>query len=994
MKQELNDQNGDLTKFYPDGIYVQKFNSKSSTPMYEPVHKPKQLYLKRKLPRKKQKEFITYCNAKAKQVTKSETTGKVKKKLNSKSKKSTQSTNNIKYQKNKTLVKPDFIDDGGRSFSKKVCSLGKCGDLHAYNVCKFKRPFGYMSDIINIFEQDKNFVPVDRRFYSIPLLQKKNKVGFTSFELLDFVAQIKMVSFNPNNLNDKANIPGTNIPLTKLLSPFKIDFYFVRICDKDLVKKEDLTIEDVLIDPTNISEHEINEEKITPIMHFSVVILCEGCVFKPHIVTICREFEKEEKDVCILSTNTNESIIYNIANYRLFIIVDYMDDLYQACLNSDTISVNEKINLGTPYGGFNAGYPVYFTKFEAEIAYAPAVKNHKNLSAFAENVEDSNEQIPDEEDSNEQIPDEEDSNEQIPEDQNQIPEQNDEQIPDNTILIENLKKAIKDSNLEDLFLNEQIYNNIANSLLIFEEKSQLQDERKQELNNRINEMINETENIDNLKENQVIDNLIKRSDITFHGKNLLQQNRKVKLNELQQDLLQYYKEIINNTDVSLQLREIQLAIGNEIRLTAEQKVVLFDLVNEKYQKSIQQEKINNINEKISKESNIVKLQVDIKDEIDDDNDLTFQQKRELHNIRNEKIRNLCGNTELTRFQEEIENESFFGNLIDRGHYDKMIQLNASLNEDQKKILQDLRKQRLVLLINKNYDSLLNEIRQSKDIERLKDGGYYVNRIKEVRQEYLTNERTRDKLDQARRSRLDSLNNIERLKDDGYYVNQINKIRQKYLTSERTQNKLDQARRSQLDSLYGNDENQSYDLLLELIHNSENINEILSDSEISKDIQMLNQTLLTGNRDLVLLENTRKQNYNDGLYDILKSAIENENNIDKLKTTWMQAIEKIEYEYLTNERNKTILQELLNKRIQYLQQLEEVPKQESNQPTTNPDKADLDRNLAGTVDQQITYIINQYKKTLSAEDQRKYFPRTKTKTVSEIIKKAYDTIQDK
>ncbi|CAG8583153.1 21444_t:CDS:2 [Cetraspora pellucida] len=362
-------------------------------------------------------------------------------------------------------------------------------------------------------------------------------------------------------------------------------------------------------------------------------------------------------------------------------------------------------------------------------------------------------------------------------------------------------------------------------------------------------------------------NLIKQSDITFHKKSILQQNRKTKLNKLQQDLLQYYKEIINHTDISSQLREIQLAIERETRLFAKQKVTLFNLVNEKYQKSIQQEIINNINEKINKESNIVKLQVDIKDEIDDDNNLTFQQKHELHNIHNEKIRNLHG-----------------------GHYDKMIQLNVSLNKGQKKELQDLRKQCLILLINKNYDSLLNEIQQSKDIERLKDDA------RRSQLDFLISE-NENQIYNSLLTKIQQSKDIERLKDD------------------------DQVRRSQLDSLYGNDENQSYDLLLELIHNT---------------------------------------------------------------------INKIEYEYLTNERTKSILQELLNKRIQYLQQLEEVPKRlqtkhpieevESNNSTTNPDKADQEHNLAGTVDQQITYIINQYRKILSAEDQKKYFPCTKTKTV--------------
>ncbi|CAG8655239.1 24538_t:CDS:1 [Cetraspora pellucida] len=125
-------------------------------------------------------------------------------------------------------------------------------------------------------------------------------------------------------------------------------------------------------------------------------------------------------------------------------------------------------------------------------------------------------------------------------------------------------------------------------------------------------MIKETENIDNLKKNQVLDNLIKCSDITFHERNLLQQNRKVKLNKLQQELLKYYKEIINQTEVLLQLQEIQLTIGNKERLTAKQKVTLFNLVNEKFLRNTQQEKIKNIQEKIEKETNIVKLQVDIK----------------------------------------------------------------------------------------------------------------------------------------------------------------------------------------------------------------------------------------------------------------------------------------------------------------------------------------------------------------------------------------------
>ncbi|CAG8772350.1 16816_t:CDS:1, partial [Cetraspora pellucida] len=109
----------------------------------------------------------------------------------------------------------------------------------------------------------------------------------------------------------------------------------------------------------------------------------------------------------------------------------------------------------------------------------------KNIFINKPILDNSNKQIPenlpnelDESNNNEQLFDELD--EQLPEEEDQIPdqieEQEEQQIPDNTFLIENLKKAIKDSKLEDLFLNEQIYKDIVNSLLIFEEKNKLQDE--------------------------------------------------------------------------------------------------------------------------------------------------------------------------------------------------------------------------------------------------------------------------------------------------------------------------------------------------------------------------------------------------------------------------------------------------------------------------------------------------------------------------------------
>ncbi|CAG8676124.1 2659_t:CDS:2, partial [Cetraspora pellucida] len=537
------------------------------------------------------------------------------------------------------------------------------------------------------------------------------------------------------------------------------------------------------------------------------------------------------ENCCAIKIHENEDKKINESNFQEY--------LYIALYGTVKIYINEQ-----EFKNIFNNKPVLDNSNKQIPENLPNESNESNNNEQL-SEEQNEQQLPDEH-KEEQLPDEQEE-EQLPDKQEeeQLPDkQEEQQIPDNTFLIENLKKAIKESKLNDLFVNEYIYKNIVNSLLTYEEKIELQDERKQELNNRINEMINETENIDNLKDNQDIDNIIKRSDITFYGKNLLQQNRKVKLNKLQQDLLEDYKEMINRTEVLLQLRELQLAIGNDERLIAEQKVILFDLINKKLQRNTQQEKINNIQEKITKTNEIVKLQVDIKEEIDSDKDLSTQQKRELHNLRNEKIRNLRGNIEMIRLQQEIENESFV------------------------------------------------EIQQTKDIERLKDEGYYVNRITEVREEYLVDVRSCELLDKARRSRLDFL--------------------------------------------YSENENQTYNLLLDLIQNAENINDI---------------------------------SYN--------------------------AINTLEQEYLTNERKKSILQEILNKRIEEL--YVEVPKKvdkDNNYPTTNPDKAEPNRNLAGTVDKQIQDIINQYKKTLNADDKRKFFPNIKNKPIAEIIKQIYESTKDK
>jgi hypothetical protein len=57
--EPILNKNGQITKRYPGGIYVQRFSTSSITPRYDPVHKPKSANVKapriRKAPTKKQK---------------------------------------------------------------------------------------------------------------------------------------------------------------------------------------------------------------------------------------------------------------------------------------------------------------------------------------------------------------------------------------------------------------------------------------------------------------------------------------------------------------------------------------------------------------------------------------------------------------------------------------------------------------------------------------------------------------------------------------------------------------------------------------------------------------------------------------------------------------------------------------------------------------------------------------------------------------------------
>ncbi|CAG8848004.1 36941_t:CDS:2, partial [Racocetra persica] len=104
------------------------------------------------------------------------------------------------------------------------------------------------------------------------------------------------------------------------------------------------------------------------------------CVFNEHKIVMCRKFLKDEQKICEISSNTDENIVYDTANYRLIM-------MYQGRFRID-MDINEKIKLGNIFGQYDSGYPVFISGGSIEIAYHPDLTQVNNIQAFSKMVVD------------------------------------------------------------------------------------------------------------------------------------------------------------------------------------------------------------------------------------------------------------------------------------------------------------------------------------------------------------------------------------------------------------------------------------------------------------------------------------------------------------------------------------------------------------------------------------------------------------------------------
>ncbi|RIB26803.1 hypothetical protein C2G38_2162329 [Gigaspora rosea] len=131
----------------------------------------------------------------------------------------------------------------------------------------------------------------------------------------------------------------------------------------------------------------------------------------------------------------------------------------------------------------------------------------------------------------------------------------------------------------------------------------------------------------------------------------------------------------------------------------------------------------------------------LQEELYEDNVMTLIQISMLFQIIRSKILKIQQNMEFNKIKTGIEKETnttklkvnwtFIGNLLNRNLHNTLIINNTLLSEEQKEKLYELRKQQIVVLNNKIYENLENNIKNKKIVSKLEDKRYYDSRIDPV-----------------------------------------------------------------------------------------------------------------------------------------------------------------------------------------------------------------------------------------------------------------------
>ncbi|CAG8529684.1 13747_t:CDS:1 [Ambispora leptoticha] len=261
-------------------------------------------------------------------------------------------------------VKPSKKPTKKKVNTTSAYKIGTCiNDEEKLNICKAKRPpavqvtkiqFGARKDAQN---QTFYFDSLWNRMMTFRLFQTKKFEPFKRFQLIDISIHLQIVTYHNEDKTNTIRIPtiGGNTIITPLISELIIKSYIVELCDRDLAKKKELGVDDLLID-VDLQNIQF-KNNIKPIISTETVINCSTCTFTTDEIIICLDLNK--MDVCLKNEESDtESAFFEKGNYLFVMFLDYNDFMFKTKKISGqapTGSLGENLNLATG----NTGIPSF-----------------------------------------------------------------------------------------------------------------------------------------------------------------------------------------------------------------------------------------------------------------------------------------------------------------------------------------------------------------------------------------------------------------------------------------------------------------------------------------------------------------------------------------------------------------------------------------------------------------------------------------------------------
>ncbi|CAG8714861.1 6914_t:CDS:2, partial [Cetraspora pellucida] len=331
-----------------------------------------------------------------------------------------------------------------------------------------------------------------------------------------------------------------------------------------------------------------------------------------------------------------------------------------------------------------------------------------------------------------------------------------------------------------------------------------------EFNNLRNEIENiNLSNILNLADGNDLYQKITNLNIPKEDIAKLQKLREDKLNELVEKQYNELNNIINNSRNIDDLSKIENELSNNNLLTNEQKNNLLSSIKSKKDEIKNESEFDSLQNLISEETDITKLESDLKTKINESS-LNDEQKEKLEKLRLEKIEKLKPEKPIISFdelKEKIENVKISDpeEILDNGQILQDI-VNSNLLPDDIEKLEKLRNDKLDNLRNEQYNqfnNLANTLEKEDELNNLNNE--VINNIllpedkkeiiSKIIEDKLNEFKGKEKLEKENNENIGDCIDSNLLTDEFYndiYRN-IEELNDKYLSPEHTKLFLHQIR---------------------------------------------------------------------------------------------------------------------------------------------------------------------------------------------------------